>query len=327
MKTVKWGVLGTAGIARGCTIPGMKMAEGCELYAIAGRKEEKVREYQEEFGFEKGYVGYEALLRDPEVEAVYLPLPNHLHCEWVIHALNAGKHVLCEKPIALNAAEAERMYRIARENGVVLMEAFAYLHSPYIASLQKDIADGLIGEVDYINTAFVTQSYHEDIRLHKAFGGGAVYDLGCYCTTMMESLVDSKPEFVRACAEFGEDHVDVSTTGVIRFENGVRGSFSVGMLLGKNTDFRYDYLFVHGSKGCIKSEVEYNQAGELTYTVISNGEEIKRSVNARQNYALEIEQMNRVLTTGEKPRVSEAFSMQNARLLDEILAEIDYETN
>ena len=107
---VKWGVLGTANIAKGCTIPGMKRAKGCELYAIAGRNEEKVKKYKEEFGFEKSYIGYDALLEDKDVQAVYIPLPNHLHKEWVIKALKAGKHVLCEKPLALNADDAREMF-------------------------------------------------------------------------------------------------------------------------------------------------------------------------------------------------------------------------
>ena len=135
--SVKWGVLGTANIARGCTIPGMKMAENCELYAIAGRNEAKVQSYKDEFGFEKAYVGYDKLLEDPEVQAVYIPLPNNLHKEWVIKALKAGKHVLCEKPLALSAADAREMFAVAKENNVILMEAYAYLHSPYIASLGR----------------------------------------------------------------------------------------------------------------------------------------------------------------------------------------------
>ena len=137
--SVKWGVLGTANIAKGCTIPGMNEALNCELYAIAGRSEEKVESYKTEFGFQKGYVGYDNLLDDPEVQAVYIPLPNHLHKEWVIKALKKGKHVLCEKPMALNADDAREMFAVAKENNVILMEAYAYLHTPYILSLKSDL--------------------------------------------------------------------------------------------------------------------------------------------------------------------------------------------
>ena len=135
MKKVKWGVLGTAGIAMGCTIPGMQQADNCELYAIAGRNPEKVKAFQEKFGFEKTYTEYEALLADENVVAVYIPLPNQLHYEWVMKAIEAGKHVLCEKPLAPTAEQAEELFSAAREKGVFLMEAFAYLHTPYITAL------------------------------------------------------------------------------------------------------------------------------------------------------------------------------------------------
>ncbi|MCR5596492.1 MAG: Gfo/Idh/MocA family oxidoreductase [Lachnospiraceae bacterium] len=322
--SVKWGVLGTASIAKGCTIPGMQQADNCEIYAIAGRNEEKVNKYKEEFGFKKGYVGYDALLEDPDVEAVYIPLPNDIHYEWVIKALKAKKHVLCEKPLALNAAQVKEMFKISKENDVYLMEAYAYLHSPYIKVLKEDIASGVIGDVDYIETAFVTQSYKEDIRLHKETGGGAVYDLGCYCTTMILSLTEGEPEYVKACAEFNEFGVDVLSTGIMKFKNDVRAAWNVGMILGKNTDERMDRLYIRGSKGVIKSPVEYNQEGELTYDIIVDGNVTKRTVHARKNYALEIEQFGRCVENIEQPFITEEFSMRNAKILDAILGEIGY---
>ena len=197
--SVKWGVLGTANIAKGCTIPGMKMANNCELYAIAGRSESKVQSYKDMFGFEKAYVGYEKLLEDPEVKAVYIPLPNNLHKEWVIKALKAGKHVLCEKPLALNAEDAKEMFAVAKENNVLLMEAFAYLHTPYIASLKETIKSGAIGEVEFIDTAFFTQYYEEDIRLYKELGGGAVYDFAEAAGADAEFTFFKMPLSVIAC--------------------------------------------------------------------------------------------------------------------------------
>lgn len=321
---VKWGVLGTANIARGCTIPGMKRADGCELYAVAGRNEEKVRQYKEEFGFAKSYIGYEELLKDPEVQAVYIPLPNHLHKEWVLKALKAGKHVLCEKPLALNADDAREMYDEAKANGVILMEAYAYLHSPYIASLKKDVAEGMIGDVDYIETAFLTQGYIEDIRLHKEMGGGAMYDLGCYCTTMILSLVDSEPDQVLGNAEFSDLGVDVFTTALIKFRNGVRAAFNIGMIFDPGSDSRHDRLYIHGSKGCISSNVEYNQAGTLSYTVVSEGNTIVRSIDSDQNYKLEVEQLTRCIEGMEEQHITPEFSIKNAELIDEILDRIGY---
>lgn len=322
--SIKWGVLGTASIAAGCTIPGMKQAEGCELYAIAGRDEKKVQKFKDEYGFSKGYVGYDALLQDEDVQAVYIPLPNNLHYEWVMKAIEAGKHVLCEKPLALNAKEAEEMFAAAREKGVILAEAYAYLNSPYVVALKEDVQSGLIGEVDYIETAFVTQGYKDDIRLYKELGGGAMYDLGCYCTTMILSLIDSDPVTVKAVAEMNEYGADLYTAGMIKFENGVRAAFNVGMILGKNTNDRMDRLYIRGSKGCIKSAVEYNQEGNLSYTVIADGKEMVRTVIARQNYALELERMIKAIEGKEEILVTPEFSIKNAKLIDEALKAIGY---
>lgn len=321
---VKWGVLGTAGIARVCTIPGMKEAENCELYAIAGRNEKKVNDFKQEFGFKKAYVGYDSMLEDPDIQAVYISLPNHLHKEWVIRALKAGKNVLCEKPLALNAEDAKEMFDAARENKVILMEAYAYLHSPYIASLKTDLKRGIIGDVDYIETAFLTQGYVEDFRIHKEMGGGAVYDLGCYCTTMILSMTDSEPEYVKAEAEFSEKGVDLFTSAIMKLRNGVRAAFTVGMFFPPGTDGRQDRLYIHGSKGAIRSDAEYNQAGELCYTITSEGKETLRKIPVRQNYALETEQLGRCIENGEEPFVSPDFSIKNAKLLDAVLERIGY---
>ena len=321
---VKWGILGTANIARWGMIPGMKKADNCELYAIAGRSLEKANKYKEDYGFEKAYGSYDELLDDPEVQAVYIPLPNDIHIKWVKEALKKKKHVLCEKPLALNANEVKEMFDTARENGVYLMEAYAYLHSPYIASLKEDVKSGIIGEVDYMESAFITQGYKEDFRLHKELGGGAMYDLGCYCTTMFLSLTDSDPVFVKADAEFSDLGVDLNTAAILKFENGIRASFNVGMILGENTNSRFDRLFIHGSKGSIRSEVEYNQEGEVSYKIYTNDGVIERKVTNPQNYSLEIEQMGRCIFNEEKPFITEEFSLKNAKLIDTVLSEIGF---
>ncbi len=322
--SVKWGVLGTAKIANGCTIPGMQEAKNCELYAIAGRNEEKAVSFKEKFGFEKAYTGYEKLIEDPEVQAVYIPLPNNLHKEWVIKALRAGKHVLCEKPLALNADDEREMFEEARANGVLLMEAFAYLHSPYIAALKEDVKSSVIGDIDYIETAFVTDGYVDDIRIYKEMGGGAMYDLGCYCSSMILSLVDSEVDYIMGNAEFNEFGADVFTAALIRFKNGIRAAFNVGMVFKPDSDSRRDRLYIHGSKGYIKSEVEYNQAGTLKYTVVSEEGKTERSVEARQNYALEVEQLGRCIENNELRHVSPEFSIRNAEFIDRVLKEIGY---
>jgi len=344
---VKWGVLGTAAIAANCTIPGMMKAENCELYAIAGRSLEKVELYKERFGFQIGYVGYDRLLADPDVEAVYIPLPNDIHKEWVIKALNAGKHVLCEKPLALNAQEVKEMFDAAKRNNVILMEAYAYLHGQYVESLCKDVASGIIGDLVYIDTAFLTQGYKKDFRLHKHLGGGMIYDLGCYCTTMILSLLQAsssdkeyasdtyQPVYVRASAEMSDeaeelgqaepgDRVDAFAGVILKFPGGIRASFDVGMILGVNGFGRYDRLYIHGTKGAIRSEVEYNQEGDLTYKILTGSDVIERKVVVDQNYKLEVEQLGRCIREGQAPHITSAFSVRNAEILDAVMKAVDY---
>ena len=322
MRKVKWGVLGTADIARGQTIPGMQQAEHCELYAIAGRKLEKAQRYQQQFGFRKAYGSYDELLADPEVEAVYIPLPNDLHCEWSIRALKAKKHVLCEKPLAVSEAQGEEMFRTAEENGVLLMEAFAYLHSPFVKAVKAELDAGVIGEIRYFESAFITGRRPDtDIRLRKETYGGAFYDLGCYPLSMAMWMLGKEPDEVRAIAQFSEKQIDLFTSALLLYQNGMVANIDCGMLLPTN---RLDRFHVHGTLGEIVSPVEFNQAGEIPYTVIRNGVHETKTVNAPNNYSLESEQLSRCILTGEKPHVTKEFSLLVARVTDRIMQAIGY---
>ncbi|MBR5959641.1 MAG: Gfo/Idh/MocA family oxidoreductase [Clostridia bacterium] len=322
MRRVRWGVLGTADIARGQTIPGMQLAEHCELYAIAGRKLEKAKLYQEEFGFRKAYGSYDELLADPEVEAVYIPLPNDIHCEWTIKALKAKKHVLCEKPLAVSEAQAKEMFRAAEENGVLLMEAFAYLHSPFVKAVKEELDAGVIGEIRYLESAFITGRRPDtDIRLRKETYGGALYDLGCYAVSMAMWMLGKEPDAVRAAASFSEKQIDLFTSALLLYDNGLIANLDCGMLLPTG---RLDRFHIHGTLGEIVSPVEFNQCGEIPYTIIRNGVKETKTVTAPNNYALESEQLSRCILFGEKPQVSKEFSLLVARVTDRILKEIGY---
>ena len=322
MRKTRWGVLGTADIARGQTIPGMQLAENCELYAIAGRRMEKAEQYKNEFGFRKAYEGYDALLRDPEVEAVYIPLPNDLHAEWSIKALQAGKHVLCEKPLAPTEAEAERMFRAAEENGVYLMEAFAYLHSPAVAALKKEIDSGAVGEVRFIDSAFITGRRPDtDIRLKKENYGGAQYDLGCYAVSMILWMMGREPAEVRAAAQFSEGGVDLETSALLLYENDIAAGADCGMIPGIS---RLDRFHVMGTEGEIHSALEFNQCGEISYTLRRGGKTEIKTLTAPNNYQLEVEQLGRCIAEGETPHVSKEFSLRVARTTDRILKAAGY---
>ena len=322
MRRVRWGVLGTADIARGQTIPGMQLAEHCELYAIAGRKLEKAKLYQEEFGFRKAYGSYDELLADPEVEAVYIPLPNDIHCEWSVKALKAKKHVLCEKPLAVSEAQAKEMFQAAEDNGVMLMEAFAYLHSPFVKAVKAELDGGVIGEIRYLESAFITGRRPDtDIRLRKETYGGALYDLGCYAVSMAMWMLGKEPDTVKATAQFSDKKIDLFTSALLLYENEAVANLDCGMLLPTG---RLDRFHIHGTLGEIVSPVEFNQCGEIPYTIIRNGVKETKMVTAPNNYALESEQLSRCILFGEKPHVSKEFSLLVARVTDRILREIGY---
>ena len=322
MRKVRWGVLGTADIARGQTIPGMQLAEHVELYAIAGRKPEKARAYQEEFGFQKAYGSYDELLADPQVEAVYVPLPNDLHCEWSVKALQAGKHVLCEKPMAVSEKQAAEMFRAAEENGVLLMEAYAYLHSPFVAAVKAELDAGAIGEIRYLESAFITGRRPDtDIRLRRETYGGAQYDLGCYAVSMALWMLEKEPDTVLAVSQFSEQKIDLFTSSLLLYDSGLVANLDCGMLLPTN---RLDRFHIHGTLGEIVSPVEFNQCGDIPYTIIRSGVKETKTVTAPNNYMLEAEQLSRCILTGEKPHVSKDFSLLTARVTDRILAAAGY---
>jgi len=325
MRKIKWGVMGTAFIADWCTIPGMQLAENCELYAIAGRNPEKVEAFKAKYGFEKGYVGYDALLADPEVEAVYIPLTNDLHKEWTIKALNAKKHVLCEKPLAPTPEECQEMIDVAEKNGVILIEAFAYLHSPYTKAIKSEIDSGALGDILYMESAFVTSDYSmSNFRMQKGAFGGCLYDLGCYCTSQILWMLEEEPERIQAAAEFSEEGIDVFTTALFTYKGNKRAQLNCGMVLATDKDDRFDRFQIFGTKGSITSTVRFNEDGELEYT-LRNGDNVQvKTVSAPHNYGLEVERLGRCITDGEHPHVSHEFTMKNARTIRRILDIIGY---
>lgn len=322
MDKVRWGILGTADIARGATIPGMQQANNCELCAVAGRRLEKAQAFRDEFGFRKAYGSYEELLADPEVEAVYIPLPNDLHCEWSVRALQAGKHVLCEKPLAVSEEQVKWMFDAAEKSGIYLMEAFAYLHSPFVQAVKAELDAGVIGDIRYMESAFITGRRPDtDIRLRKETCGGATYDLGCYAVSMAMWMIGKEPDTIRASAQFSPKGIDLFTSALLLYDDESVAALDCGMLLPHG---RLDRFRIYGTKGTILSPVEFNQSGEIPYTIIRDGISETKTVSVRDNYALEVEQLGRCVRGLETPHVSREFSLLVARVTDRILAEIGY---
>ncbi|HEY4606321.1 MAG TPA: Gfo/Idh/MocA family oxidoreductase, partial [Acidimicrobiia bacterium] len=199
IEPVRWGVLGSADIAVNKVIPAMLGAKLCRVDAIASRSHGRAQEVADRLGIPKAHGSYEDLLADPEVEAVYIPLPNHLHATWAIAAADAGKHVLCEKPLAMSSAEAQKMIDAAEQAGVKLMEAFMYRLHPLWVEVRRLLAEGAIGDLLAIQSFFSYRNVDpDDIRNIVEFGGGALYDIGCYPVNVSRMLFAAEPTDVKA---------------------------------------------------------------------------------------------------------------------------------
>ena len=210
MSQINWGVLGTANIAKGYTVPGMQKSENCKLYGIAGRSKEKADEFQATFGFEKAYYSYDDMLDDEAIEAVYIPLPNSLHKEWVLKAAAKKKHILCEKPLAASEKDVTEMIKACDDAGVCFMEAFANLHSPAVKSVKKILDSGIVGKPTFIETTFLIASRKkEDIRMRRETLGGCTYDVACYNISLLLTMLGEEPSEVKALAKFTNKKIDI----------------------------------------------------------------------------------------------------------------------
>jgi predicted dehydrogenase len=220
---LRWGILGCARISRRGLIPGIQQSQSGSLLAIASRDDSTARTWADEFGIKKAYGSYETLLADPEIDAVYIPLPNELHRPWVEKAADAGKHILCEKPLALNAAEAEAMVEYCWSRKVLLMEAFMWPHQPRSREVRDRVESGEIGDLRLIRSSFSFSIEPNDWRLDPSRGGGALWDIGTYGVSTARYFSREEPERIRATAFFGPSGVDMSLTAELRFPSGVIG--------------------------------------------------------------------------------------------------------
>jgi predicted dehydrogenase len=259
VSALRWGVLSTADIARTKVIPGMRRAGRADVVAIASRDGKRAREVAQELAIPTAHDSYEALLADPQVDAVYLPLPNHLHATWAIAALEAGKHVLCEKPLALSSADARRMAVAADATGRHLMEAFMYRLHPSWVAVRELVGSGRIGRLVAIQSWF---SYYNDdptnIRNIREAGGGALNDIGCYCVNLSRTLFASEP--TRVTGSVVRDPVggtDIVTSALLEFGDGV-ASFTCSTRA--EDDQR---VHVYGSEGRISIGIPFNIPPDL----------------------------------------------------------------
>lgn len=229
MKIYQWGILSTANIGRKAMIPALKSSNAAKVTAVASRDIKKGRQFAKELEIPNAYGEYQSLLNDPTIDIIYNPLPNHLHKPLTIRAAEAGKHILCEKPLGLNADECHEMIAAAKANGVQLMESFMYRHHPRIKAAHEMIQRGAIGEVKTIESAFTFYLDRPwDIRLKPEMGGGAAMDVGCYCINISRLMAGREPEVAQARAVIGESGVDIQLAAILDFGNGLLAHFDCG---------------------------------------------------------------------------------------------------
>jgi xylose dehydrogenase (NAD/NADP) len=280
---VSWGLLSTARI-NGVVIAAARASELAEVVAVASRDDERARDYAEQFGIPRAHGSYEALLADPAVEAVYVSLPNAMHVEWTIRALEAGKHVLCEKPMDRRPQEVAQAFAVAAREGLVLSEAFMWRHHPQTRRLRELLVEGAIGDVRLVRASFsFALAGDGDVRLDAALHGGSLMDVGCYCVSGARLAAGGEPVSALAERVTGPSGVDVRFAGVLRFDRDLLAVIDCGLDIPAR-----DELEIVGSQGRIVLADPWHCRNPLV-SLERDGKAWFVEVEAADSYRLELE--------------------------------------
>ena len=313
---LRWGVIGTGNIAKQFAA-GMKTARRGKIVAVGSRTQESAGAFAAQYSFSSAYSGYDALLSDPQVDAIYLSLPNSMHHEWTIKSLRAGKHVLCEKPFATNTAQSEEMFDIATKSGKVLVEAFMYRSHPQTQLILDTIRSGAIGDAKIIKTSFCyrTTNIADNIRFNSKLAGGAMMDVGCYCLDFSRMIAGEEPDKIFAAGKLHESGVDEWAGGTLHFPGGIIANFVCGMTVqGDNT------AQINGTEGYLEIGWPWKPQRKATFTIahstpprqdVKSGGVPNRpprqdiSVEAEAElYALEADDFAEAVLDGKTPKIS-----------------------
>ena len=309
MSATTWGILSTAKI-NGLFVAGSREAAGVEILAIASRDESRARAQAAELGIERAYGSYEALLADPDVEAVYISLPNSMHVEWSVRALQAGKHVLCEKPLSRHPDEVKRAFDVAEAEGRILMEAFMYRHHPQTQRVSDLVADGAIGRLRLIRGQFSFNATDPaDVRLLPELDGGALMDVGCYCVSYAR-LLAGEPEDVRAFAVLGGHGVDVGFTGAMRMPGDVLAHFDAGLSFAPR-----DEIEIVGDEGSVFLEDPFHC--RVPVIELRGPDETRRiEIPPADSYGLEAANFSAAIRGEARPLLGRDDAVAQARAID-----------
>jgi predicted dehydrogenase len=319
---VRWGVLSTARIGTKKVIPGMQQAASCKITAIASRDRNRARETADALGIPKAYGSYEELLADPEIDAIYNPLPNHLHVPWSIRAAEAGKHVLCEKPIALTADEAQHLLEVRNRTGVLIQEAFMVRSHPQWIAARQIVESGRIGEPQLFMGAF---SYYNDdpanIRNVLDWGGGGLMDIGCYIVHTSRMIFDREP--VRAAALIQRDpkmEIDRLTSVMLDFG----GPQAIGSCSTQLVP--YQRIQIMGTRGRIEIPIPFNAPPDKpTRIFVDDGADLAGATaeaiefGVCDQYTIQGELFSRAIIEGRAAPYPLEDSVRNMHVIDELV--------
>jgi xylose dehydrogenase (NAD/NADP) len=312
-EPVRWGILSTARINR-LVIPALRASSKTELLGVASRDQARADAYARQWEVARAYGSYEALLADDEIEAVYISLPNNLHVEWSIRALEAGKHVLCEKPMGKRAAEVERAFDVADRSGRLLSEAFMYRHNPQARRLRELLDEGVIGVPRVVRTRFGFALFDADnIRLRVDVEGGSLMDVGCYCVSGLR-LVAGEPESVFGRRLIGPSGTDWVFTGSLRFPGDVFGFFDCWTSLPLR-----DELEVLGSDGSLFLDDPWH-ANEPVIELRRDGEVERIELEYEDSYRLEVANLSDAIRGEAEPLLGRDDAVGNARVIEALFA-------
>ncbi|MFZ3070567.1 MAG: Gfo/Idh/MocA family oxidoreductase [Anaerolineaceae bacterium] len=312
-EELNWGVLGTARIAEKSVIPAIKATKNNNVVAVASRNLTRASEFAQAMEIPKAYGSYDELLADPNVQAVYIPLPNSEHAPWAIKAMEAGKHVLVEKPFALNADEAQLMISTSLEHSVVLVEGFMYRYNSRFNKIMELIRHGNLGKLRFIESSFsFALTNPDDIRLTSNLGGGVLYDLGCYCVNFQRLLVGREPKLVQALCHEGNTGVDLQMTATMDFGELVYTHFDIAFNAAGQQSTR-----ITGTEGVLEINQPFNTNGEGTQAWLTkSGETKKLSFRGEDDYRKMVEHFYYVVVSKEAPLFPLSDALNNMVVMD-----------
>ncbi len=300
-EIVRWGLLSTANINQ-ALIPPIRASQRGELTAVASRSQESADAYAAEWDIPLAFGSYEAMLVSDAVDAVYISLPNHLHAEWSIKAMQAGKHVLCEKPFALTLAEVDRVRAVSEETGMTIAEAFMYRHHPQTKIAAEFIRDGGLGEVTVVRGVFnFKMGSRDNVRLAPEMGGGSLWDVGCYPLSIAQFLLGGAPQWVFGDQWLGEEGVDELFTGQMHYEGGRMAQFSSGFRTPEHA-----YVEVLGTNGRLifNNPFKPKLSGDELFFEDEDGSIEQLVVPQADLYLGEVEDLQAAILDGTEPYLS-----------------------